>query len=103
MGNYSSYFQALKKKGWKGLKILMNWIYPTGLQTHFKLMDIILRQRQKLQEEIIDLYNDIVAQFHFSQYGYEAFWSKEQNKFPQKLLVREEIQWYHEIANQVTK
>jgi hypothetical protein len=78
---YCSHLEALKEDMMTRFKDLNDLKIPDWVINPF-LADAY-NANQNLIEQLIDLQNDIEAQIQFQQTGYEAFWAKEQSKYPQ--------------------
>lgn len=78
---YCSHLEALKEDMMTRFKDLNELKIPDWAINPF-LADVH-NVDQNLLEELIDLQNDFEARVWFQQTGYEAFWAKEQNKYPQ--------------------
>ncbi|XP_068229546.1 SCAN domain-containing protein 3-like [Palaemon carinicauda] len=77
---YSSHLQALKEDMTIRFKDLKELKIPEWVVNPFQAD--ATNADPNLVEELIDLQNDIEGKVLFQQIGYEAFWPKEQDKYP---------------------
>ncbi|XP_068234353.1 SCAN domain-containing protein 3-like [Palaemon carinicauda] len=77
---YSSHLQALKEDMMIRFKDLKELKIPEWVVNPFQAD--ATNADPNLVEELIDLQNDIEGKVLFQQIGYEAFWPKEQDKYP---------------------